>query len=113
MGALVGLGVGVGLLLIWSAFALPRRPRSTAPTSTTLGRLLGRAGLAVTVLRPGGLTDDPGTGRVTLRRSVERGSIPRDDVAALLVALLDAPRDGAVLEAVSGSTLVVEAVRSA
>ena len=30
MGALVGLGVGVGLLLIWSAFALPRtaaRPR--------------------------------------------------------------------------------------
>jgi tight adherence protein B len=46
MGALVGLGVGVGLLLIWSAFALPRRPRPTAPTSTALGRLLGRAGLA-------------------------------------------------------------------
>ncbi|WP_299932170.1 type II secretion system F family protein [uncultured Nocardioides sp.] len=46
MGALVGLGVGVGLLLIWSAFVLPRRPRSTAPTSTALGRLLGRAGLA-------------------------------------------------------------------
>ena len=46
MGALVGLGVGVGLLLIWSAFALPRRPRSTAPKSTRLGRLLGRAGLA-------------------------------------------------------------------
>lgn len=45
MGALVGLGVGVGLLLIWSAFALPRQPRSTAPTSTALGRLLGRAGL--------------------------------------------------------------------
>ena len=46
MGALVGLGVGVGLLLIWSAFALPRRPRPAAPTSTALGRLLGRAGLA-------------------------------------------------------------------
>ncbi len=45
MGALVGLGVGVGLLLVWSAFALPRRPRSTLPTSTALGRLLGRAGL--------------------------------------------------------------------
>ena len=27
MGALVGLGVGVGLLLVWSAFALPRPPR--------------------------------------------------------------------------------------
>lgn len=46
MGALIGLGTGVGLLLIWSAFALPRRPRPTAPTSTALGRLLGRAGLA-------------------------------------------------------------------
>ena len=46
MGALIGLGTGVGLLLIWSAFALPRRPRPTTPTSTALGRLLGRAGLA-------------------------------------------------------------------
>ena len=46
MGALVGLGVGVGLLLVWSAFALPRQPRATTPTSTALGRLLGRAGLS-------------------------------------------------------------------
>lgn len=46
MGALVGLGVGVGLLLVWSAFALPRAPRADAPRSTSLGRLLGRAGLS-------------------------------------------------------------------
>ena len=26
MGALIGLGVGVGALLVWSAFCLPRRP---------------------------------------------------------------------------------------
>lgn len=45
MGALVGLGVGVGMLLVWSAFALPRQPRASTPTSTALGRLLGRAGL--------------------------------------------------------------------
>jgi nucleoside-diphosphate-sugar epimerase len=75
--------------------------------------LLARPGLAVTVLRPGGLTDDPGTGRVTLARSVPRGSVPRDDVAAVLAALLGAPRDGAVLELVSGPTPVAEAVRSA
>ena len=30
MGALVGLGVGVGLLLIWSAFAVPHRPPARA-----------------------------------------------------------------------------------
>ena len=74
--------------------------------------VLGRPALAVTVLRPGGLTDEPGTGRVTLARSVDRGSVPRDDVAAVLVALLDAPRDGAVLELVSGPTPIAEAVSS-
>jgi nucleoside-diphosphate-sugar epimerase len=72
--------------------------------------LLGRAGLRTTVLRPGSLTDDPGTGRVTLAGHVQRGSIPRDDVAAVLMALLDAGRDGAVLELVSGPTPVAEAV---
>ena len=45
MGALIGLGVGVGLLLIWSAFALPRTPKPATPTSSALRRLLGRAGL--------------------------------------------------------------------
>jgi nucleoside-diphosphate-sugar epimerase len=71
--------------------------------------LLARSALATTVVRPGGLTDDPGTGRVTLARSVERGSIPRDDVAAVLVALLDAGTDG-VLELVEGPTPIGEAV---
>ncbi|MFC7362584.1 type II secretion system F family protein [Nocardioides astragali] len=46
MGALVGLGVGVGLLLIWAAFALPRTPKTSAPTSSALGGLLARAGLS-------------------------------------------------------------------
>jgi nucleoside-diphosphate-sugar epimerase len=72
-----------------------------------------RPGLDVTVVRPGSLTDDPGTGRVTLAPYVERGSVPRDDVAAVLVALLDEPRDGAVLELVSGPDPVDEAVRAA
>jgi hypothetical protein len=72
--------------------------------------VLARAGLRTTVLRPGSLTDDPGTGLVTLRRSVDPGSVPRDDVAAVLVALLDAHLDGAVLELVSGPTPVAEAV---
>ena len=44
MGALVGLGVGVGLLLIWSSFTMPRTPRTTRGHGVT--RLLARAGLA-------------------------------------------------------------------
>jgi nucleoside-diphosphate-sugar epimerase len=74
--------------------------------------VLGRPALEVTVLRPGGLTDDPGTGRVTLSRSVDRGSIPRDDVADVLAALLDSPRPGLVVELVSGATPIDEAVRT-
>jgi nucleoside-diphosphate-sugar epimerase len=72
--------------------------------------VLARSGLRVTVLRPGGLTDAPGTGQVRLARSAAQGSVPRDDVAAVLVALLDAGADGAVLELVSGDTPVEEAV---
>ncbi len=47
MGAVVGLGVGVGLLLIWSAFALPRRSSATSPrTPGRLARLLSGAGMS-------------------------------------------------------------------
>ncbi|NHC25482.1 type II secretion system protein F [Nocardioides sp. IC4_145] len=45
MGALVGLGVGVGLLLVWSAFALPRTPRTTTRGDGPARRMLDRAGM--------------------------------------------------------------------
>lgn len=72
--------------------------------------LLARRSLRTTVLRPGRLTDDPGTGRVALAPSVERGAVPREDVAAVLVALLDAGTDGVVLELVGGPTPIADAV---
>lgn len=72
--------------------------------------LLARTALRTTVLRPGGLTDDPGTGRVTLDRRVERGSIPRDDVAAVLLALLGVEQDSVVLEVVGGPIPIPDAV---
>ena len=40
-----------------------------------------------------GLTDDPGTGRVTLEHGVESGEIPRDDVAAVLAEILTRRED--------------------
>jgi nucleoside-diphosphate-sugar epimerase len=72
--------------------------------------ILPRPALETVVLRPGRLTDEPGTGRVTLAHGVEYGEVPRDDVAAVLLAFLDDPRDGAVVELVSGPTPVAEAV---
>jgi nucleoside-diphosphate-sugar epimerase len=72
--------------------------------------VLSRAGLAPMVVRPGSLTDGPGTGRVRLDHLTEHGEVPRDDVAAVLLELLDHPKDGLVVELLSGDTPVAEAV---
>ena len=72
---------------------------------------LRRRDLAWTVLRPGRLTDDEGTGRVQLSHSEDRGEVARDDVAAVLAALLEEPGTaGSVLELVGGDVPVDEAV---
>jgi uncharacterized protein YbjT (DUF2867 family) len=64
-----------------------------------------------TVLRPGRLTDDPGVGTVTLAGSVPRGAVTRDDVAAVVVGLLDRPATaGKVLELVGGDTAIDQAL---
>jgi nucleoside-diphosphate-sugar epimerase len=66
-----------------------------------------------TILRPGSLTNDPGTGLVRLEAHTGRGAIPRDDVAAVLVELLETPATaGLTLELVGGSTPVSVAVKS-
>jgi uncharacterized protein YbjT (DUF2867 family) len=70
-----------------------------------------RPGLNWTIVRPGALTDDAGTGRVTVAESADRGSIPREDVAAVLVAVLDEPGTaGRTFDVVSGDTSIAEAV---
>lgn len=51
---------------------------------------LRAGGLDWTIVRPGGLTDDKGTGQVQVG-TLERGRIPRADVAATLVAVLQTP----------------------
>ncbi|MDQ0832798.1 uncharacterized protein YbjT (DUF2867 family) [Streptomyces achromogenes] len=66
-----------------------------------------------TILRPGALTDDAGTGLVRLEARTGRGSVPREDVAAVLAELLESPAtSGLTLELVSGSTPVPVAVKA-
>ncbi|WP_328424693.1 SDR family oxidoreductase [Streptomyces sp. NBC_00443] len=66
-----------------------------------------------TILRPGALTNDAGTGLVRLEAHTGRGPIPRDDVAAALAELLDTPATaGLTLELISGSAPVSVAVKS-
>jgi nucleoside-diphosphate-sugar epimerase len=45
-----------------------------------------------TIVRPGRLTDDPGSGRVRIDIDPLHGEVARDDVAAVLDALLQRPR---------------------
>ncbi|GGS64094.1 NAD-dependent dehydratase [Streptomyces cinerochromogenes] len=66
-----------------------------------------------TIVRPGSLTDEAGTGLVRLEAHTGRGSVPRDDVATVLAELVDTPATaGLTLELISGSTPISVAVKS-
>ncbi|MCX5142212.1 SDR family oxidoreductase [Streptomyces sp. NBC_00338] len=71
-----------------------------------------RTALDWTILRPGMLTNDAGTGEVLLAASTGRGPVPRDDVAATLLELLDTPATaGLTLELISGNVPVSVGVK--
>jgi nucleoside-diphosphate-sugar epimerase len=70
--------------------------------------------LAWTVLRPGRLTDDPGTGRVRIGTESFRADVTRDDVAAVLDAVLHEPRSaGHILYLSNGDHPIEEALNGA
>jgi len=116
-GAVKLMGAGINRYVMVSAISAGRpeewsdqmRPYYEAKAGAD-ERLL-ESGLDYTIVRPGGLTDDPATGLVTVGTELE-GSIPRDDVAVTLVAVLETPGSaGKTFELVSGATPVEEAVR--
>jgi nucleoside-diphosphate-sugar epimerase len=74
---------------------------------------LQNSGLNYTIIRPGGLTEEEGTGRIDAAESLgRRGEIPRDDVAATFAAALEAENTfGKTFEILSGDTPVEEALR--
>jgi uncharacterized protein YbjT (DUF2867 family) len=87
---------------VWTAYLRAKRAAEEALRATSLDW---------TVLRPGRLTDDPGVGTVLLAPSVPAGAVTRDDTAAVLAALLDAPGTaGQTLELVEGDEDVRAAV---
>jgi nucleoside-diphosphate-sugar epimerase len=72
-----------------------------------------RAGLSATIVRPGHLTDEDAKGRVAIAESTGRGSIPRADVAAVLVAVLDAPDTGGhAFDLISGDSTIADALEA-
>jgi uncharacterized protein YbjT (DUF2867 family) len=65
------------------------------------------------ILRPGSLTNEPGTGRVRAGSGLRRGSIPRADVAATIAALLNSGAASRTqFDLVSGDEPIDEALAS-
>ena len=75
---------------------------------------LQQSGLEYTIVRPAMLTDDPGTGLIEVNPSTRQGrGITRDDVAATVLAALDAPNTaGKAFELLNGETPIEEALRA-
>lgn len=74
-----------------------------------------RAGpLEWTIVRPGRLIDDPGTGMVLAGRDLDRADIPRADVAGVLAALIEMPAmSGLQFDVVAGGDPTQEALAAA
>jgi nucleoside-diphosphate-sugar epimerase len=87
---------------VWKAYVEAKRDADIA---------LRDSDLAWTILRPGGLTDEPAAGRVKLAEKVDRDTIPRADVAAVIAAVIDDDATvGKQWELVSGDASIDEAI---
>ena len=87
---------------VWRAYVEAKRAADEA---------LRASELDWTILRPGWLSDDPGTRRVLIGRDVPEGDIPRADVAAVVAAVLD--DDGTIgrqWELIQDGLVIVEAI---
>lgn len=76
-------------------------------------RVLVQSKLTYTIIRPGGLLNEPGTGRVTIAEDLERGIISREDVAkTILAAINEESTFNKSFDLVSGETSIREAVKN-
>ena len=86
----------------WVAYVKAKRDADEA---------LRASSLKWTIIRPGKLTDDEGTGQVTAGTDTGYGEIPRADVAAVIAAALaDDSTIGRTIEVISGPTPVADAL---
>ena len=89
---------------VWRAYVEAKRDADAA---------LRDSGLAWTIIRPGALTDDPPTGKVSPGPDVSHGEVTRADVAAVIAAVLDVDATvGRQWNLVNGEVPIADAVHS-
>jgi uncharacterized protein YbjT (DUF2867 family) len=111
---------GVSRYLIVSAMGADKAPEDGAEgfgaylqAKFEADEAVRASGLDYTIVRPGGLTDDPGTGLVSVAEHLDRGQVPRADVAAVFVACLDDPGTvGKSFDLLGGDTPIAAALAS-
>jgi uncharacterized protein YbjT (DUF2867 family) len=116
-GAIKLIGAGVRRYVIVSSIGAESPPAGDDVFSVYLrakadaDRALAESDRAWTIVRPGPLTDEPGSGRVRIEREPIRASVSRDDVAAVLAAIVHAPGTaGQILYVTAGADPVERAV---
>ncbi|HWO75598.1 MAG TPA: SDR family oxidoreductase [Bacillus sp. (in: firmicutes)] len=76
-------------------------------------RMLIQSNLIYTIIRPGGLVNEPGTGKVRAAENLEGGFIPREDVAKTILAVINAENAyNKSFDLVSGETPITEAIKN-
>lgn len=74
-------------------------------------RILVSSTLDYTIVRPGGLLNEPGTGKIKIAENLERSTVTREDVASTIVAVLQA--DNTIkksFDLINGETDIQEAI---
>ncbi|MBM7645606.1 uncharacterized protein YbjT (DUF2867 family) [Scopulibacillus daqui] len=75
-------------------------------------KMLEASGLTYTIVRPGRLLNEPGTGMITANENLTRSSIPREDVAKTVFAALNEEHTfNKSFDIVSGHTPIVKALK--
>ncbi|TLS36237.1 SDR family oxidoreductase [Pseudalkalibacillus caeni] len=112
---------GVKRFIMISSFDTRREAIQAAPSSFApyvvakhyADDWLRRTNLDYTIIHPGALTNDKGTGEVNAAEEVERGQVPREDVASVIVASLENDSTiGKEFQVVAGTKPVNEAIKS-
>jgi uncharacterized protein YbjT (DUF2867 family) len=76
-------------------------------------RAVEQSSLTYTIVRPGGLLNEPGTGKVEVGQQLERGSIPRTDVAEVIFRALDTANTfNRSFDLVSGEQTISKALKN-